>query len=124
MVRAEAAKKEAEGQKAAADKQKADADAAAKTAKDGLAQVDKPVLAVAFSADSKRVLTGGEDQLIHIWNTADGKETEVVTGHKGTINAFAVTAEGGLVVAVRIRPRRFGISHSEWKLERAGHGQP
>ena len=118
LVRAEAAKKEAEGQKAAADKQKTDADAAAKTAKDGLAQVDKPVFAVAFSADSKRVLTGGEDQLIHIWNTADGKETEVVTGHKGTINALAVTAEGGLVSGSADKTAAIWNLASEWKLER------
>ena len=76
------------------------------------------MFAVAVSADSKRELTGGEDQLIHIWNTADGKETEVVTGHKGTINALAVTAEGGLVSGSADMTAAIWNLASEWKLER------
>ena len=118
LTKATAAKTEAEGQKTAADKQGTDADAAAKTAKDALAQVDKPVQSVAFSADSKMVLTAGDDQLIHLWNTIDGKEMESIGGHKGAINALAVTAGGQLISGSADKTAALWNLATEWKLER------
>ena len=118
LVKAEAAKKEAEGKKATADKQQGDADVSAKTSKEALVKSDVAFQSIVFSADSNKVLTGGADNLIHVWSATDGKETESIAGHKGAVNALTITAKGQLISGSADKTASIWSLASEWKLER------
>jgi len=58
----------------------------------------KPISVVAFSPDGSFLMTGGADQLIHVWYAANGKPVETIKGHAGAITALAVS-NSGLVVS-------------------------
>ena len=118
LVKTESAKKEAEGQKAVADKQQTDADSAAKLAKDALAKVNDPTPAITFSVDSKRLVTGSTEKIIHIWNTVDGKQVNSVSGHKGAVNGLGMTPSGQLISVSADKTAKFWNLTDEWKLER------
>ncbi|MDG2214408.1 MAG: WD40 repeat domain-containing protein, partial [Verrucomicrobiota bacterium] len=118
VVKTEAAKTEAEGQKAGADKQQADADGAAKSAKDALSKPNASALAVVFSADSKRLITGSGDKIIHIWDTETGKQANSVSGHKGAVNGLGVTPSGHLISVSADKTAILWNLAREWKLER------
>ena len=75
---------------------KADADLKAATDLDTAAV--KPVRGVAFSVDGKRLLTSGDDNLIHVWDSTSGKAIEVFAGHKAVVGSIA-TGPNGLVVS-------------------------
>lgn len=75
---------------------KADADLKAATDLDTAAV--KPVRGVAFSVDGKRLLTSGDDNLIHVWDSTNGKAIEVFAGHKAVVGSIA-TGPNGLVVS-------------------------
>lgn len=55
---------------------------------------DKPVVAVAFSPDGRRVLTGSEDGTARTWRTRAGKPQRVLRGHAGPVRAVAYSADG------------------------------
>lgn len=75
---------------------KADADLKAATDLDTAAV--KPIRGVAFSVDGKRLLTSGDDNLIHVWDSTSGKAIEVFAGHKAVVGSIA-TGPNGLVVS-------------------------
>ncbi len=75
---------------------KADADLKAATDLDTAAV--KPIRGVAFSVDGKRLLTSGDDNLIHVWDSTSGKAIEVFAGHKAVVGSIA-TGSNGLVVS-------------------------
>ena len=118
LVKAEATKKEAEGQKLAADKQQTEADKTAKAAKEVLAKSDLPAHAVVFSTDSSRLVTGGADNLIHIWNAVDGKEVANAAGHKESVNALNITEGGRLISGAADKTISIWSLTSQWRLER------
>lgn len=74
------------------------ADADLKGATDADTAALKPVRSVAFSVDGKRLLTSGDDNLIHVWDSTTGKAIEVFTGHKAVVSSIA-TGPNGLVVS-------------------------
>ncbi|MCX7421419.1 MAG: hypothetical protein NT013_18000 [Planctomycetia bacterium] len=89
-----AAKAQQDGMTAA--QVKADADLKAATDLDTAAV--KPVRGVAFSVDGKRLLTSGDNNLIHVWDSTSGKAIEVFAGHKAVVGSIA-TGPNGLVVS-------------------------
>ena len=60
------------------------------------------VLAMAFSPDSKRVLSGGTDGSVRMWDIASGRELITIQGHKGTVGtkAVAFSPDGKLILSV------------------------
>ena len=89
------AKAKADGIQKAADAAKKAADAHAKarettvtTTKETVTKAEKPIRAIAFSADSQLVLTGGDDMKVHTWSATTGQPLESFNGHKGAVKAI------------------------------------
>ena len=57
------------------------------------------VFAVAVSADGRRVVSGGLDGTVRVWDLATGVPLHTLTGHDGGVAAVAVSADGRLVVS-------------------------
>jgi WD40 repeat protein len=49
---------------------------------------------IAFSADGRRLLTGGEDRLVRLWDTATGEELFALAGHQRDIIAGTFSRDG------------------------------
>src|SRR5438067_7085166 len=52
------------------------------------------VFAVAFSPDSKTLLTGGADRLAKLWDVATGSARADLTGHAGRVLCVAASPDG------------------------------
>ncbi|NUW30230.1 WD40 repeat domain-containing protein [Nonomuraea sp. SMC257] len=63
----------------------------------GATVTDRPAHALALGTTGGRdlVATGGDDGVIRVWDTADGRRLHAATGHGGPVRALA--ASGGLV---------------------------
>lgn len=57
------------------------------------------VLAMAFSRDSRRVLTACEDGKVRIWSVPDWKLLHTLTGHQGPVHWAEFSADGNWVVS-------------------------
>jgi WD40 repeat protein len=57
------------------------------------------VLAMAFTRDSKRVLTACEDGKVRIWSVPDWKLLQTLTGHQGPVHWAEFSADGNWVVS-------------------------
>jgi len=49
---------------------------------------------LAFSADGKRVASGGEDRLVRLWDVASGKELLRLAGHRDEVTSVAFSRDG------------------------------
>ena len=56
------------------------------------------VLCAAFAPDGQRVVTGGMDRQVKLWD-ADGRVTEVLSGHGGHVRAVAFSPDGAFVAS-------------------------
>lgn len=53
------------------------------------------IYAMAMSADGKRIVTGGQDKIIKVWNVEAGKEPlAVLHGHEQSIQSLAINSDG------------------------------
>ncbi|MCE9581265.1 MAG: WD40 repeat domain-containing protein [Planctomycetes bacterium] len=57
------------------------------------------VLAVAISPDGSRVVTGGDDKTIRIWNAATAKSEAVLKGHTWAVGNLVFRKNGALLVS-------------------------
>ncbi len=57
------------------------------------------ITAVAFSADGKYVLSGGDDKTVQLWDAATGKTVHTWTGHAEAISTVALSPDGTLAVS-------------------------
>ena len=55
------------------------------------------VLCAAFSPDGKWIAAGGSDNVIKIWNRAEGRLERTLKGHTLAVTCLAFTADGALV---------------------------
>ena len=54
----------------------------------------KEIPSVAFSPDSKRLVSGSHDQTVRVWDVATGQELLTLKGHKGPVNSVAFGPDG------------------------------
>ncbi len=64
-----------------------------------LAGHQSEVVAVAFSGDGTRLLSGGLDDTVRIWNSASGALLRTLTGHQGDVTSVAWSPDGRLVLS-------------------------
>src|SRR5207245_1750389 len=55
--------------------------------------------AVAFSPDGRRVLSGGADKTVRLWDMASGKELQRYNNHKEAVKSLAFSHDGTLAVS-------------------------
>jgi WD40 repeat protein/uncharacterized caspase-like protein len=59
----------------------------------------KSANAVAFSPDNRWLASGGKDNLIKIWDLANGNILRTLYGHTSNVNALAVSPDGKLIAS-------------------------
>jgi len=59
----------------------------------------KSANAVAFSPDNRWLASGGKDDLIKIWDLANGSVLRTLYGHTSNVNALAVSPDGTLLAS-------------------------
>ena len=57
------------------------------------------VRAVAVTPDGRRLVSGGDDHTIRIWNVASGKLERTLEGHTDSVRAVAITPDGRRIVS-------------------------
>ncbi|MDB6040792.1 MAG: repeat-containing protein, partial [Verrucomicrobiales bacterium] len=58
----------------------------------------KSAVCVAFSPDSKEIVTGGRDKLAKVWEASTGRELSILKGHIGAVTSVAFSADGSRIV--------------------------
>jgi WD40 repeat protein len=59
----------------------------------------KSTQCIAFSGDGQRVISGGANGELIVWNTSDGAKTARKTGHKAYVRCVACSPDGKLVAS-------------------------
>jgi WD40 repeat protein len=57
------------------------------------------ILSVAYSADGTKIITGGEDDTVNVWNSADGKVVRQLEGPRDVILSVAFSPDGYKIIA-------------------------
>lgn len=104
VTAAESAKKKADDESLAATKAATD--------------TEKPVLAVAFSADGQTVATAGDDMAIHTWSGETGAAFAVVKGAKTPVKSLAIAPGGQIISAAQDSAVTAWDVNPAWKLDR------
>lgn len=58
-----------------------------------------PVRGLAFTADGNGLASGGEDKMVRLWNTADGKLRQTFGGCEDQVASVVITRDGTRIVA-------------------------
>lgn len=105
LAKAEAAQKEAE-------QRLAEATTASQAA-------EKPIRAVAYSADGLQIATAGDDNSIHTWDGDTGRAQEIFSGHAAPTLAVAFTPDGRGIVSGSADGKAYVWDQAaDWQLER------
>ena len=85
---------------------------------------DKPIRAIAFSSDGKRLVTAGDDRLVHLWNGTTGAALETFAGHGSTVSAVVFTADNQILSGAADKLSIVWNTRPGWKLiARLGAGK-
>jgi len=58
-----------------------------------------PVNSVAFSPDSKNVVSGSVDSTVRVWDITTGQADQTLTGHSSRVDSVAFSPDGKKVVS-------------------------
>ena len=58
-----------------------------------------PVSAVAVTPDGARIVSGGNDRTVRVWDLATGRLERTLTGHTDSVRAVTVTLDGARIVS-------------------------
>jgi RNA polymerase sigma factor (sigma-70 family) len=75
------------------------ASAAARATLDNVAPSSRPLLALAYDPTGKVVALSGEDNQIHLRDSASGEEVAVLSGHTGPVICLAFSPDGQLLAS-------------------------
>ena len=64
-----------------------------------LAQHDGPVRALAFSPDGRQLVSGGQDNVLRVWDLATGQERAVLRGHASHVRDCVFSSDGQLLLS-------------------------
>lgn len=113
------AKKELEEAKAAhvkAQEHQKTEDEASKKATEDKTAAEKPITAVAFSADGSRVATSAQDGSITIWSAGNGKPLDVLTGAASPVSVLEFADASRLISAAEDKNAVVWDAAPAWKL--------
>lgn len=91
------------------------AKASAKSPRGAMPRHDGAVRALAVTPDGRRLVTGGDDHAIRIWDLASGRQERTLQGHIDSVRAVAVTPDGRRIISggtydvVRVWDLRTGL---------------
>ncbi len=108
---AEQAQTDAEEKSKQSDARKAEVDK-------GIAESEKPLTAVAFSADGSQLAVACENGQVRIYGAETGGNYDVLDTAGAKITALAFAADGSLVTAAEDKKLAAWDASAEWKLER------
>ncbi len=79
-----------------------------------------PVTSLAYSADSKFILTGSEDMTARLWDANSGKEINIMRGHRGVVRSVAFSPDGEFMLSTGAdeKARVWGASMGQGMNER------
>ena len=55
---------------------------------------ERTITSLAFNAESNRLVTGGADRLVKVWDVSSGKELHSFAGHAGSVAAVLFGPDG------------------------------
>jgi len=58
-----------------------------------------PVFGVAISGDGSKVVSGGADGVVRLWETKSGKQLQRIDGHSGPVWAVAISLDGRQIIS-------------------------
>jgi hypothetical protein len=70
-----------------------------KSRRSAIPRHDGAVRALAVTPDGSRLVTGGDDHAIRIWNLASGRLERTLQGHLDSVRAVAVTPDGRRIIS-------------------------
>ena len=88
------------------------------TAKQAAAAAEKPVRALAYSADNTQLASAGDNNLVRNWTSDNGTAVETFDGHKGSALAAVFLPDGSLLSSGGDNAVILWNPTPEWKLER------
>jgi WD40 repeat protein len=78
-----------------------------------------PIHQAVFSPNGDRVITGGDDKRIKVWNAANGQELKEFAAHDGPITGVGINADGTRIVSAGADK-----TVKVWKLEAKPEDKP
>ncbi len=109
---------EAKAAVATADAAQKKADAESKDAKKAATDMEKPIVAITFSADGQMIATAGDDMAVHTWSGETGAAFAVVKGAKTPVKSLAFLPGGQIVSAAQDSSVTAWDMTPAWKLDR------
>lgn len=91
-------------------------DEAYKKAQEATKAAEKPLMAVAFSTDGKRLATSADDGSITVWSGDAGLPLDVIKGEGGPARVLAFSSESNLIAAGDDQAAVVWDTNPAWKL--------
>lgn len=84
------------------------------------------VYSVAWSKDGKLLVTGSHDKTARLWNTATGKEMQVLKEHSDAVTRVCFAPDGNSLYTASLDKslRRFGVADGKLIRAFSGHNEP